>query len=83
METSSVMLSVIIPSFNHADLTVLMIESIRNNEFTDWELLVVDDGSDDSNFYRLKQFEQFDDRIRIIQRDRLPKGAPTCRNIGL
>lgn len=75
--------SIVIPIFNRKELVHLMVNSIIEQTFQDWELLLVDDGSTDGTFEMLHQFTIADNRIHLYQRNRLPKGAPTCRNIGL
>lgn len=76
-------LSIVMPVFNHPEETRVMIDSIRANSFPDWELLAVDDGSEAATLRLLEGYAEQDSRIRLIRRTRLPKGAPTCRNIGL
>lgn len=71
------------PVFNHADLVSVMVRSIISNTFTDWELLAIDDGSGAETLSLLQDFADEDPRIRFIRRNRLPKGAQTCRNTGL
>ena len=80
---NNILLTIVMPVFNNADLTRQMIESIRANSFQLWELLAVDDGSDQVTVSVLNQMSCIDPRIQIIHRNRLPKGAQTCRNIGL
>ena len=75
-------LSIIMPVFNHKEMVATMIDSILANDYQDWELLAVDDGSTQDTLDLLKHYEG-DSRIHIIQRNRAPKGAQTCRNIGL
>lgn len=75
-------LSIIMPVFNHKEMVATMIDSILANDYQDWELLAVDDGSTQDTLDLLKHYEE-DSRIHIIQRNRAPKGAQTCRNIGL
>ena len=48
VKTSAKTISVIMPTYNRADLLMASIESVRQQSFTDWELLVVDDGSNDN-----------------------------------
>ena len=60
-----------------------MIDSIKCNTYDNWELLAIDDGSEESTISLLQRYAQEDSRIRLICRSRLPKGAPTCRNIGI
>lgn len=75
------MLSIIIPHFNSVDLLMKLLESIpRLNGI---ETIVVDDNSDQKDAYnRLKALERFKDVI-FLQNEEGPKGAGTCRNIGL
>lgn len=42
------MISVIIASYNRAERLDKAIQSVLNQTFTDWELIVVDDGSTDT-----------------------------------
>lgn len=83
MVTNKIILSIIIPIFNHKDEVGVMIDSIRNNTFNEWELLAIDDGSDEETLRLISTYMDIDPRIKLIKRVRLPKGAPTCRNIGI
>ena len=76
-------LSIVMPVFNHAEELKTMLDSILANTFQDWELLAVDDGSNPDTITLLKEYSAKDGRIKFILRDREPKGAQTCRNIGL
>lgn len=76
-------LSIVMPVFNHAGLVIKMWDSILQNDYQDWELLAVDDGSSDDVFETLTDYAQQDARICYMKRDIEPKGAQTCRNIGL
>lgn len=71
------------PVFNHTEELKVMLDSILENTYQDWELLAIDDGSGKETINVLQRYEEQDGRIHLIQRDRLPKGAPTCRNIGM
>lgn len=75
--------SIIIPVFNNCEFVKIMIDSIIAQNYQYWELLLVDDGSIDSTINMLLKYEKYDSRIKLIYRNRLPKGAQTCRNIGL
>ena len=76
-------LSIVMPFFNQKELVAEMIDSIVDNSFQDWELLAVDDGSEAETTEFLRKRYETDTRIHIIRRNREPKGAQTCRNIGL
>lgn len=76
-------LSIVIPIFNHPEELRTMLDSILQNTFQEWELLAVDDGSQQATLSVLEKYAERDERIRFIRRERLPKGAQTCRNMGL
>lgn len=79
-----VTLSIVMPVFNHADLVIEMLRSIQDNTFQDWEVVAVDDGSEQSAWVAISEYCKSDERIRYIHRDDASqKGAQTCRNIGL
>lgn len=71
------------PVFNHKDLVIKMWDSILQNDFQDWELLAIDDGSSEQDFQYLSMYAERDPRICYIPRTQVPKGAQTCRNMGL
>jgi glycosyltransferase involved in cell wall biosynthesis len=75
--------SIITPSFNRADIIHETAESIFNQTYADWEWVIVDDGSTDESWQKIEEYAAKDDRVKIFKRDRLPKGACTCRNIGV
>lgn len=79
----SKLVSIVIPVYNRINLVKEMINSIVLQTYTEWELLLIDDGSENETIDGLIELTQKDNRIYFYQRERLPKGAPTCRNIGL
>ena len=83
IEISKPLVSIVIPSFNKADLLIEMIEGIINQSYRNWELIIVDDGSDDCEFEKVHSFVSSDNRITHIRRNREPKNGDTCRNIGM
>lgn len=76
-------ISIITPTFNREKSIENTIKSVLNQTFTDWEMLIIDDLSTDKTSDIVKSFTKIDSRIKLFIRDRLPKGAPTCRNIGI
>jgi glycosyltransferase involved in cell wall biosynthesis len=70
--------SVIVPTFDRAGFVGAAIESVRHQTVTDWELIVVDDGSTDETAAALRRYEGC---ARIVhQRNR---GVAAARNHGL
>lgn len=77
------LVSVIVPFYNCEKTIAETIESICNQTYTRWELICVDDGSLDTTCEIVKSYTEKYDNIFLLQRDRLPKGGSTCRNLGL
>lgn len=62
-------LSVIMPVFNCAPYLDRAMASIREQTFSDFECIVVDDGSKDRSLSILRRHAAQDDRIRIVSRE--------------
>lgn len=77
------LVSIITPSFNRADIIHETAESIFNQTYPHWEWIIVDDGSTDHTWDVLEGYAATDSRVKIARRNREPKGACTCRNIGV
>jgi glycosyltransferase involved in cell wall biosynthesis len=70
--------SVVIPTYNRAHLLARTLESVWQQRFTDYEVVVVDDGSTDGTQEYLRTFG---DRIRVVRQANSGPGA--ARNIGV
>lgn len=82
MEKKSPAISVIIPMYNVERYIVYCMESLLQQTFTDYEIILVDDASTD-NTYRLCQ-SLFGDSERItVLRNPANEGQCSCRNKGL
>lgn len=76
--------SIIIPTYNRANLLEETLETILSQSFKDWECIVVDDGSDDTTKELLHDLIKKDKRFIFRERPmKCPKGANSCRNFGL
>lgn len=73
-------LSVIIPTYNRANQIGNAIQSILNQTYLDFEIIVVDDNSLDNTKEIVMSLK--DDRIRYIRHGE-NKGAPSARNTGI
>jgi glycosyltransferase involved in cell wall biosynthesis len=71
--------SIIIPTFNRVLVLPRALESIINQSFSDWELIVVDDGSTDNTVNILESFVK-DKRIKYIRQEN--RGVCVARNLG-
>ena len=72
------LVSVIMPTFNRADTIRRAIRSVQAQTFTDWELIVVDDGSTDNT---VALIEGCDPRLKLIRQKN--QGTAGARNAGL
>nr|MBF6607613.1 glycosyltransferase family 2 protein [Flavobacterium sp.] len=77
------LVSIIIPTFNRANLLAETLDSIIQQTHTNWECIIVDDGSTDNISDIIEKYVSTDSRFRFYKRpsDR-PKGANACRNYG-
>lgn len=73
--------SVVIPTHNRADLLQACLDSVCAQTFTDWECVVVDDGSTDGTPVLLAERAAADPRIRWIRQDN--STASRARNRGV
>ena len=74
--------SVIIPSYNCAESVCSAIDSVLSQEWQDFEILVVDDGSKDATRSVINQYvEKFKGRIRCFFQEN--KGPSAARNLGI
>lgn len=75
------LVSIIIPVYNRSDLLPRAIDSILNQTYSNWELLVIDDGSTDNTVDIIRQYAAQDKRIRLLMQSH--QGASCARNLGL
>lgn len=74
-------ISVITPIFNSEKYLSRCISSIINQTFTDFELLLIDDGSEDQSGRICNEFAVRDKRIHVIHQSN--RGAAAARNLGI
>lgn len=73
--------SVIMPALNSAAYISEAIESVVQQSYASWELIVVDDGSTDGTKEIVNKYMREDDRIRYIYQDNF--GPASARNRGI
>ena len=73
--------SIIIPTYNREHILPKTIKSVVNQNFNDWELIVVDDGSTDKTKDLINDFSKNDNRIKYIYQDNQERSA--ARNNGI
>ncbi|MGQ9569633.1 MAG: glycosyltransferase [Thermodesulfovibrionales bacterium] len=75
-KTQEKLISICIPTYNRAGLIRDAIDSVLAQEYIDYEILVVDDGSTDETANIISRYR--DNRIRYIRKEH--SGAPATRN---
>jgi glycosyltransferase involved in cell wall biosynthesis len=73
--------SVIIPTFNRANLIEKAIKSVLKQTYQDFEIIVVDDGSIDNTEEIIRGFK--DKRVKYIKKYKKNRGISVARNIGI
>lgn len=73
--------SIILPTYNRADFLPKAIESVIDQTYKDWELIIVDDGSTDHTKEIVKTFSEQDQRIQYIYQENAERSA--ARNNGI
>ncbi|MCD8304108.1 MAG: glycosyltransferase [Prevotellaceae bacterium] len=74
-------ISVIVPVYNVRKYLQECIESVIAQSFSEWELLLVDDGSTDGSGAVCDEYAQKDKRIRVFHKEN--GGVSSARNLGL
>ena len=59
-------ISVVMPAYNAESTILSSIKSIQDQTFEDWELIVVDDGSEDSTASAVRSVALLDDRVELV-----------------
>jgi hypothetical protein len=75
-------ISIVIPTLDRADLLSQTLDSVQQQTWSDWEVIVVDDGSQDGTEMLMQQRCQADRRIRYVSHPQAPIGGGACRNFG-
>ncbi len=76
----SPLISIITPVYNSAAFIGDTIESVLNQTYTNWEMILVDDVSTDDSVAVIKSFD--DDRIKLIQLEK-NSGPAVARNTAI
>ncbi len=76
---NDILFSIVIPTYNRANMIPVAIESVLAQTYTNWELIIVDDGSTDNTREVVRKY--CDKRIKYYQQEN--KGRSTARNKGI
>lgn len=75
------LISIITPLYNAENFITETISSIQIQTYSNWEVLIVDDFSNDLSPQIIEKLKLVDSRIQFIRND-VNKGAADCRNQG-
>jgi len=73
---------IVLASYNGANYIETQLDSIINQTYTDWKLLIRDDGSTDATINIIKKYVQKDSRIELIDENSILKGNGAGQNFG-
>ena len=79
---SEALVSVIMPVYNSERFIKASIQSVREQTYSNWELLVIDDASEDQTTAIIKNFAATNNRIKLLQ-NKENQGAGVSRNKGI
>jgi glycosyltransferase involved in cell wall biosynthesis len=74
-------ISIITPCYNAEPYIARTIQSVQNQTITDWEMIIIDDGSIDNSVEIVKDIACNDQRIKLFQKEN--GGSASARNMGL
>ena len=77
----SPMVSIVMPTYNAAEYLPDTLDGLTKQTFTDFEVIFVDDGSDDETVSILQDFAANDSRAMVLQQEHQYAGA--ARNLGM
>lgn len=76
-------ISICIPAYNADQYLAQALESVRNQTFKDWELIVTEDGSKDGAEALVEVFSRTVSQPVVYQRHEVNQGLPATRNTGI
>ena len=76
------LVSIITPSFNSEKFIAQTIQSVQNQTYQNWEMIIVDDCSSDQTVSIIEQFVTNDGRVRLFQLD-INSGTGIARDMAL
>ena len=79
--TDTPRVSVVMPVYNGRPFLKTAVESVLDQTYTDFEFIVIDDGSTDGSADVLRHYASRDDRLRVLQQKNL--GATLAQNRGV
>ncbi|MCX6752830.1 MAG: glycosyltransferase family 2 protein [Candidatus Nomurabacteria bacterium] len=76
-------ISIIIPTYNSSKFIRNTIQSVLEQTYTDWELLIIDDCSKDETEEIIKEYKKKEPKIKFYKTDNNSGGPALSKNIGI
>ncbi|SDZ55628.1 teichuronic acid biosynthesis glycosyltransferase TuaG [Evansella caseinilytica] len=76
------LISVITPAYNSEKFIGTAIDSVAAQTYSNWEMIIVDDGSTDKTINIIEKYKEKDNRIRLVQLKE-NSGPAVARNIAI
>lgn len=77
----SIIFSIIVPVFNNDKYLEICLNSILNQTYTNFEIICINDGSNDKSGEICDRFSVKDSRVKVIHQEN--KGVSSVRNLGV
>lgn len=78
------LVSIVIPTFNSSEYLKSTLDSVLSQTYSNWECIIVDDGSVDLTETIVANYQEKDHRFQGFKRpEGLPKGPSSARNYGV
>ncbi len=74
-------ISIIIPVYNSEVYLTECIDSVQQQSYSNWELILINDGSEDASLDIIRKYSESDKRIHFI--DKSNTGVSDSRNVGI
>ncbi len=75
-------ISIIVPIFNSSQTVVRALESIRQQTYQNYEVIVIDDGSTDDSYSIVNSYKRLDGKLKVLKLSK-NSGVNRARNFGL
>lgn len=76
------LVSIVMPCYHALATLQKSVEGVQSQTYTNWELLLIVDGSEDGTVSLAKTLAKQDDRIRLVVSEK-NRGVSRCRNLGI